>query len=429
MRKYKVVNTIFLIAIIGLLAGVIFDYNQNKVIPNFFFMDKFGLEYVTAYWAGIGTILVLVPTLLNILMVRMEQVSNEHNNKILKEKEELLFIKRNLDRSIANLDSNNSERQCLSDIRDIEEAIDKQILEPRINTENSGMLLADDLVIVLSDYLHSLLKDKKKCVRADARYLLRYLYSTTHIIDFCEYNDLHIGKFKDEYLYLETLNERNLYTLSKATFENVTFDSTNSSFKEIISNFIFRGSSLFKNCIFKGDNTFKIHNNLHLYFDNCIFYGSVEFNSRNGNNEYSDIIINKCTFNNFTSLGYLNLRSIKIKDSVFSSATKFSDMSVSDVEIEGNKFFRFFDMQQSNIKSMFYLLNSSFEDDCFLTGSRLPKYGTKIYGLKFSKESIYPLSFSATIVYKNEEYDLEQGMLKSVEEDGTIVYRFEKEKI
>lgn len=38
MRKYKIVNTFFLIAIIGLLVGVIFDYNQNKVIPNFFFL-------------------------------------------------------------------------------------------------------------------------------------------------------------------------------------------------------------------------------------------------------------------------------------------------------------------------------------------------------------------------------------------------------
>lgn len=126
-------------------------------------MNKFNLEHVTAYWTGIGAILVLIPTLVNILIVRMQQVSDEYNNNLSKEKEELLSIKRNLDRAISNLNSNNTESQCLSDIRDIEEAIDNQIfLSHKIESHYSSVLSPKDLIIILSDYLHSLLKDQKK---------------------------------------------------------------------------------------------------------------------------------------------------------------------------------------------------------------------------------------------------------------------------
>jgi hypothetical protein len=427
MKKYKVINGIVISAVFIMLALVIVDYMNSKTIPNFIFLNEYGLEHVTAYWAGIGALIVLVPTIINLLLMRMAQISSEYNNRFLHEKDKLISIKRNLDRAIANLDFKNSDRKCISDIRDIVEAIDNQILEPQTSTQSISILAVEDLIIILAEYLHSLLRDKELCLRADARYLMRYLFSSNHIINYCEKNNnISIAEFENEYLYLKTLTKRNLYIFNNAKFTNVIFDSTESSYNGVLERFIFNESAIFNNCTIIGSDIVSLDNNAYLKFENCSFEETIKFVSEQNMVEHNSLIIKKSTFHQYTTLGYSKVKYIKIADCDFIGSTKLSYMYIRDVEIENSRFYGLFDMQFSKVNHVFRLINTCFDDVFLLWDTEFSsKYDVRIYGLKIKKQSSYMTNLRAKILDGNKEYLLNEYIQKLESTDDYTDYEFD----
>lgn len=333
---------------------VIYDYMNGKVIPNIFFLNKFSIDNVEAYWKGVISLFTVY-----ISWITFQQTIEKHffEKKSYAEMQKKDAVRRYQDLlktaiEILNTKYDN-EYECLFAIQIIKNIIDLSINVGREKTDEKEIepfriISIEGALGILKGHFDRVLANSRFSEkRQDIKTIIDILYRNNFSDEYKNFlNTVGIYDFKNLFIDMEYFQD---ILFQHAKFRGVKFYA-----KKLYIFLNFARENIFENCEFECEFRFYMAEQAQVTLHNCKLK-MIEVKSETG-------MINDRTEKNGT-------KHLKISNCTVEALSDFSNNVFDSLVIKHTKFKRELFMRYIEVDSELVVSNSEFDNGINFEGS------------------------------------------------------------